>query len=225
MKKFSHFRNLAEKRKGGEAALDALLADHNPPDHAKLAAMEDDRILSELSRLVFCAGFNWSVIEKKWPGFEEAFWGFDPARCSFLSDDDLDQLLKNTGIVRHATKILSVRDNGVFLCDLAREHGSAAAFFAEWPAEDQVGLWDVVKKRGSRLGGTTGQYALRFLGRDSFILSKHVVAALNEGGVIDGAATSKKALTAVQTAFNDWAAESGLSYTAMSRVLAMSTDG
>ncbi len=225
MKKFSYFRDLAEKRKGGAAALEALLAEHTSPDHAKLAAMGDDRILSEFSRLVFCAGFNWSVIEKKWPGFEAAFWGFDPARCSFLSDDDLDSLLKNKEIVRHATKILSVRDNGVFLCDLAREHGSAAAFFADWPASDQVGLWDVMKKRGARLGGTTGQYALRFLGRDSFILSKHVVVALNEAGIIDGAATSKKALAAVQGAFNDWAEETGLSYTVMSRVLAMSTDG
>lgn len=224
MKKFSHFKDLAEQRKGGPEAINALLAEHGQPDHASLAALGDDRILSQFSRLVFCAGFNWSVIEKKWPGFEEAFWGFAPNRCAFLNDEDLDSLLANTAIVRHATKILSVRDNAIFLSDLAKEHGSAAKFFADWPADNQVGLWEVMKKRGARLGGTTGQYALRFLNRDSFILSRSVVTALKSAGVIDGPATSKKAHTAIQDAFNTWVAESGESYTYVSRILAMSVD-
>jgi len=224
MKKFDHFRDLAEKRKGGPEAIAALLAEHGTPDHARLAALGDDRILSQFSRLVFSAGFNWSVIEKKWPGFEDAFWGFDPARCAFMNDEDFDALLSNTAIVRHAAKILSVRDNAIFLCDLAKEHGSAAKFFAEWPADNQVGLWEVMKKRGARLGGNTGQYALRFLGRDSFILSNSVVTALKSANVIDGPATSKKAHVAIQDAFNSWHAETGESYTYMSRILAMSVD-
>ena len=80
----------------------------------------------------------------------------------FMSDDEFDEHLKNTAIVRHAKKILSFRDNAIFLSDLAKEHGSAAAFFANWPVDDLVGLWEVMKKRGSRLGGATGQYSLRF---------------------------------------------------------------
>lgn len=224
MKDYSYFRDLAEKRKGGAAALDALLSESSAPDHAAIAAMGDDRILSRFTKGVFCAGFNWSVIEKKWDGFEKAFWGFDVGRCSFLHDEDFDALITNTDIVRNGTKILSVRDNAIFLSDLAQEHGSAAKFFAQWPASDQVGLWDVMKKRGSRLGGTTGQYSLRFMGRDSFILSGSVIAALTGAGVIDGPATSKKAQKAIQEAFNGWVDESGESYTHVSRVLAMSTD-
>ncbi len=137
-----------------------------------------------------------------------------------MSDEDLDAHLRNTGIVRHAGKILSVRDNAIFLSDLAREHGSAAAFLGNWPREDTVGLFTLLKKRGARLGGMTGPYALRTLGYDNFILSKSVVAALNLAGVIDGAATSKKAQVATQEAFNTWAEESGESHAAISRVLA-----
>jgi len=188
----------------------------------EIAAMGDDRILSELSLRVFQSGFNWSVVQKKWPGFEEAFHGFDLGRNIFMSDDEFDEHLKNTGIVRHAKKILSIRDNAIFLSDLAKEHGSAAAFFAHWPAEDLVGLWDVMKKRGSRLGGATGQYALRFLGKESFILSRDVTAALISAGVIDKPATSKTALRAVQAAFNEWKAESGENMTRLSRMLAIS---
>jgi 3-methyladenine DNA glycosylase Tag len=189
-----------------------------------LAHLSDDRILSEFTKRIFQAGFNWRVVENKWPGCEEAFHGFDLGRNSFMHDEDLDTHLKNTAIIRHATKILSVRDNAIFLSDLAQEYGSAAKCIAEWPSEDLVGLWALMKKRGARLGGNTGQYALRFLGKDSFILSRPVVAALTMAQVIDGPATSKTAHRNIQAAFNTWREESGESYTRMSRILAMSVD-
>lgn len=220
MRKFADIRDDAAARKGGEAALAVLLEE---ADSARdISALGDDRILSEFSKRVFQAGFNWSVVENKWPGFEVAFHKFDTGRNAFMSDEDFDNHLKNKDIVRHGTKILSVRDNAIFLCDLAKEHGSAAKCIGEWPSSDLIGLWEMMKKRGARLGGTTGQYVLRFMGKDSFILSRSVVYALNTAGVIDSAASSKGARKKVQAAFNDWHAESGESYTRMSRILAMS---
>jgi len=68
----------AAARKGGEAALEALLAEHRSKTPAELAAVPDDRWLAQMSKCVFQAGFNWQVIETKWPGFETAFHGFDP---------------------------------------------------------------------------------------------------------------------------------------------------
>ena len=222
MTKFATIRARAEEQSGGADKLEERLAQAIVKSAEEIAAMGDDRILSEFSLRVFQSGFNWSVVQKKWPDFEEAFHGFDLGPNIFMSDDEFDQHLKNTGIVRHAKKILSIRDNAIFLSDLAKEHGSAAAFFAQWPVEDLVGLWDVMKKRGSRLGGATGQYALRFLGKESFILSRDVTAALISAGVIDKPATSKSALKQVQAAFNDWKAESGENMTRISRVLAIS---
>ncbi|MEH6360576.1 MAG: 3-methyladenine DNA glycosylase, partial [Amylibacter sp.] len=102
--------------------------------------------------------------------------------------------------------------------------GSAAKFLHEWPSSDLIGLWDVMKKRGSRLGGVTGQYALRFLGKDSFILSRGVAAALARADIVDGPTTSKKAQRKIQDAFNAWHDKTGESYTRMSRILAMSVD-
>ena len=68
-------------------------------------------------------------------------------------------------------------------------------------------------------------YFLRFMGKDTFILSKDVVAALVNAHVIDNhKATSAKDQKAIQDAFNQWHEESGRTYTAMSRVLAMSID-
>ncbi len=218
MKSYAELRDMAAARKGA-AELEAALP--GPPDR-RLADQSDDRLLSQFTKSVFQAGFNWQVIENKWDGFEAAFHGFDIGRNALMSDDDLDRHLQNTAIVRNATKILTVRDNAVFLSELAAEHGTAAACLGNWPNTDTVGLFDLLKTKGSRLGGVTGQYALRTLGYDNFILSKSVVSALNMAGVIDGAATSKSALKKVQAAFNTWTDESGESLTRISRVLAMS---
>ena len=222
MQDFDTIYTRAAARKGGPDALEAQLP--SPTDPADLAALGDDRILSLMAKCVFQAGFSWKVIENKWPGFEEAFHGFQPKPVAYMSDEALEAQLKNAAIVRNWQKIKSIRDNAQFVVELAAEHGSAAKFFADWPGADQIGLMDVLKKRASRLSGTTGQYFLRFLGKDSFVLSKSVVAALIEDGVVDKPPTSKKALATVQEAFNAWQTESGRPLTQISRVLALSVD-
>ena len=85
-----------------------------------------------------------------------------------------------------------------------------------------MGLLLVLKAEGSRLGGTTGQYFLRAMGKDSFILTRDVVARLVAEGVVDKAPTSKRALNEVQAAFNTWRDQSGRSLKVISRVLAQS---
>lgn len=218
MTTFASLYEQAARRKGGEAALEALLP--TPLTPGELAAIPDDRWLAMMAKCIFNSGFNWKVVDKKWPGFEEAFSVFHPQRWKFMSDEDFETLLKDTRIIRHAKKILAVRDNATFLCDLAEEHGSAARFFADWPADDYVGLLILLKKRGSRLGGNTGQHFLRFMGKDSFILSRDVVAALKRDGVITTDPKSQRDLKLVQQAFNQWRQESGRPLTQISKVLA-----
>ena len=139
-----------------------------------------------------------------------------------LNDDDFDRLVSDKSIVRHGTKIRSVHQNALFLGSLAKEHGSAAKVFATWPGGDYSGLLNMLKKQGSRLGGNTGQYFLRFMGVDGFILSRDVVARLIAEGVVDKAPASQKAMANVQDAFNTLNRQSGRSLSDISRVLAMS---
>src|SRR5262245_17165213 len=118
---FKSIRARAEKRKGGPKALEKLLPEK--PNTRTLEKMADDRILAEMTRRVFSAGFAWSVIESKWPGFEKAFLGFQPAKLVFQPDDFWHELLSDTGIVRNGAKINSVRENAAFVQEIAREHG------------------------------------------------------------------------------------------------------
>ena len=77
---FKTIRARAEKRKGGAKALAQLLPPAPNPD--ALIELGDDRVLAEMAKRVFSAGFAWSVIEAKWPGFEKAFLGFQPGSLS-----------------------------------------------------------------------------------------------------------------------------------------------
>src|ERR1700676_5228904 len=132
MQDFQSIYERAAARKGGAAALEAMIAEYPPKSQAELAAIPDHRWLAEITRAVFQAGFNWQVIDNKWPGFEAAFQGFDPPLNAAMSEEEFDAHLKDTGIVRNAQKVASVRANAQFLVDLATEHGSAAKFFADW---------------------------------------------------------------------------------------------
>ncbi|MCV2893307.1 DNA-3-methyladenine glycosylase I [Lentibacter sp. XHP0401] len=219
MRHFDEIYEIAAKRKGGGAALEALI--DKPRSAAELAAIPEDRWLAEISKYVFRTGLAWQVIDSKWDGFEAAFYGFDIGRCAMMDDEMFDRLITDTRIVRSGPKIASVRDNAAFFLEL-RTEGGVGKVLGEWPDEDFVGLLEMLKKRGARLGGQTGAYGMRMLGRSSFILSPDVVARLVAEGVVDKAPSSKAGLRAVQDAFNIWRAQSGRSLTEISRVLAMS---
>ena len=176
-----------------------------------------------MAKRVFSAGFAWSVIELKWPGFEEAFLRFQPSRLAFEPDDFWDALTKDARIVRNGAKIGSVRANARFVLDVAKEHGSFGRFLADWPPSNETGLLELLSKRGSRLGGASGQMLLRFLGYDAFVATKDVARCLRDAGLdIAEAPTSKRDLAKIQEQFNAWAKETGLPYRHMSLICAMS---
>lgn len=217
---FKSIRARAEKRKGGPKVLLSLLP--KKPDKKALAKLPDDRILAEMAERIFSAGFVWDVIDKKWPGFEEAFLKFNPKALLFQPAEFWEKLASDKRIVRHPGKIKAVRENAKFVLDVSKEHGSFGKFLAAWPADDQVGLMGFLAKRGSRLGGFSGQYFLRFLGWDAFVLQGDVLTCLRDSGVPIGTGTSKKDLRAAQAQLNAWAQESGLPISHVSRICALS---
>lgn len=222
MRSFDDIFAIAAARKGGAAALEAHLS--RPVSTGALRATQDDRWLSAMARCLFEAGFNWTVIDTKWPGFEAAFDGFLVGRVAFYHDKDLDRLLADTRIVRNGAKVAAVIANARFVQEIAAGHGSFGAFVARWPTDDLACLLDVLDQRGARLGGLTGQRVLRRMGADSFALSGDVVARLIAEEVIAKPPTSRRDMASVQAAFNTWATQSGRSLTEISQTLAASID-
>jgi len=224
MTPFAEILARAVTRRGGEAALERILATTAPRPPAEIASTPDDRILAEMTRCIFDAGFSSKVVDDKWPAFGAGFDGFDPNACAFTSEEHSDRLLQDRGVVGNAAKIKSVQINAQVLLDLKTEHGSAARFFANWADADYVGVLDVLKQRASHLGGDAAGRFLRGIGKPAFITSSDMVAALIREGVIDRAPTGKRDLAAVQATCNIWPSESGRDVTTISRILAMSVD-
>ncbi|MBB1489314.1 DNA-3-methyladenine glycosylase I [Oceanospirillum sediminis] len=222
MEKFELIYQRAAERKGGEAQLESLLPEVLTPD--QLAGLDDSRYLAQFSKSVFQSGFVWRVVEQKWPDFEEVFFNFDPQTLLLLSDEQWEQKGKDTRIIRNMSKVMTIKHNAQMIWDMQTEHGSFAHFIAQWPEEDIVGLWLFLKKRGKRLGGNTGPYALRQLGKDTFIFSSDVWAYLKAHKIVSASsATSQRAMKEAQEAFNTWHQQSGRSLSQISRILAMST--
>lgn len=226
MEKFETIFQRAANRHGGEDAFRKKLSKqaYGPNTVSETGPKSDDRWLSEFSKRIFQAGFNWSVVENKWDGFERAFWNFDPGKCSQIDMDDMERLTSDKAIVRNPVKIKTVAKNAQMILGMAAQAGSADSFIREWPSEDYFGLLTYLQKQGSHLGANTASYALRFSGVPSIILSQDVTAALKHAGIIDKPVTSKTAKKAVQAAFNQWMAESGENLSYVSRVLAHSID-
>ena len=205
-------------RFGSAAALEARLPQPRSTD--ELRAVADDRYLSLISLRIFRAGLKHSLVDAKWPAFEQVFFGFDPEKVVLMGAEHLERLMQDARLIRHLGKLKSVPRNAQFILDVRREKGSFGALIADWPVSDIVGLWKYLAKQGNQLGGLSAPRFLRMVGKDTFVLTDDVVAALKAQGVIDKAPTSLKDLAAVQAVFNQWQAESGRPLCQLSVMLA-----
>src|SRR6267143_5681139 len=93
----------AARTRLGAAALEARLPQPKTP--AELAATPDDRYLSEMSRRIFRAGLKHSLVDAKWPAFEEVFHGFEPHGVRAMSDEALEAMLADRRLIRHWGKL------------------------------------------------------------------------------------------------------------------------
>ncbi len=218
---YSTVYDQACERKGGEAAVEAMLPGVASPK--KLKTLGSDRYLAEFTRKIFQSGFVWRVVDKKWPDFETVFWDFDIKRLLMMPDDMLDRKAADPAIIRNHGKVQTIRENAAMIAETERRRDqSFGAFIASWPTDDIIGLWLYLKKEGSRLGGNTGPYALRTLGVDTFLLTADVEGFLRHHGIVDSGITSQRALRAAQGFFNDLRSQSGRSLSELSRIVSFS---
>jgi 3-methyladenine DNA glycosylase Tag len=219
---FEAIEERARERVGGAQALTDRLP--RPKLSDELRAVPDDRYLSQMSLRIFRAGLKHSVVDAKWPAFEEVFLGFEPKRVIAMSDDELEALLQDQRLIRHWGKLKSVRANAAAMGQLAEQHGGMGAWLADWPRDDVVGLWADLARRFVQLGGNSGPYFLRMVGKDTFILTPAVVSALNHWDAFEGTPKSKADRARVQEVFNAWVRGSSRPLCQVSMILALSVD-
>jgi 3-methyladenine DNA glycosylase Tag len=220
LEKFNAIYQRACERKGGPQILATGL--NKPLSNKTLSKVGDDRFLAEFSKKVFQSGFVWRVVRNKWPDFERVFFDFNIEKILLIPDEMLEKKATDPSIIRNYTKVRTIRDNAIMIDSVAHEYDSFAKFVADWPSEDIIGLWAYLKKYGARLGGNTGPYGLRTMGKDTFLLSNDVVGYFTKRDVISGSARSKRSLTAIQASFNELQQQSGRSLQELSMIISKS---
>jgi 3-methyladenine DNA glycosylase Tag len=220
LEKFQAIYQRACERKGGPKGLATILS--QPLSDNEVAKIGDDRFLAEFTKKVFQSGFVWRVVRNKWPDFERLFWGFDIEKLLMMPDEMLEARAQDPAIIRNFSKVKTIRENALMIDSVRREHSSFAKFVADWPSEDIIGLWAYLKKCGARLGGNTGPYALRALGKDTFLLSQDVESYFRQRDIISGGVQTKGSLNAIQHSFNELQQQSGRSLQEISIIIANS---
>jgi 3-methyladenine DNA glycosylase Tag len=218
---FARIRKAALARHGETDLKKRMAAVKSPASLKKIA---DDRYFSQMSLRIFRAGLNHTVVDGKWPAFEAAFHGFDPRRVRAMSDEAVEDLMKDARLIRHLGKLRAVHANAAAMLALAAETGSMGRYLADWPADEITLLWADLAKRFAQMGGNSAPRFLRMIGKDTFVLTPAVVKALDHWGAFKGEPKSKADRAAVQAIFNAWAKETRLPLAHLSMMLAASVD-
>jgi DNA-3-methyladenine glycosylase I len=130
-----------------------------------------ERIMLE----AFQSGLSWLTILRKRDAFRAAFAGFDPEVVAAFTDDDVERLMGDAGIVRNRAKILAaianaratvaLREDGgldAFVWSFAPETSPAPVSAAEVPttSPESVALSKALKARGFTFVGPTTVHAM-----------------------------------------------------------------
>ncbi len=131
------------------AANDLLIAYHDN-EYGRIQT-DNHNIFEKLCLESFSAGLSWYIVLKKREAFRTAFCGFSPENCAALTDDYLDSLREDAGIIRNAAKIYAVRSNAHAALAVIRDYGSLFKFIYSFKQPER--LLSALKQYGFRQVG------------------------------------------------------------------------
>ena len=80
----------------------------------------------------FQSGLSWLTILRKRENFRQAFANFDFNKIADYNEDNVSQLLQNSGIIRHRGKIEATINNAHRALEIVEEFGSLATYIWGW---------------------------------------------------------------------------------------------
>lgn len=128
-------------------------------------------LYERLTLEAFQSGLSWITILRKRENFQRAFADFQPERVAAFTEDDIERLMSDPGIVRNLAKITAAINNARLVVDLGsrfaelvlsyRVIGRPRPTAGEWRATspESVGMARELKKLGFRFVGPTTAYA------------------------------------------------------------------
>ena len=138
---------------------------------------EDAKIFEFLLLETFQAGLSWITILRRRENFRTAFDNFDFQEIANYSDEKLEDLRKDAGIIRNRLKIKAAKSNALAFMEVQKEFGTFSKYIwsfldgkpiknafktmselpANTPLSDKISA--DLKKRGFKFVGSTIVYA------------------------------------------------------------------
>jgi DNA-3-methyladenine glycosylase I len=138
---------------------------------------EDQKLFEFLILETFQAGLSWITILKKRENFKVAFDDFDYKKVALYTEDKIQELLQDAGIIRNQLKVRAAVSNAVAFMKVQEEFGSFSKYIWEYtngnpiqnnrqslkevpattPLSDEISK--DLKKRGFKFVGSTVVYA------------------------------------------------------------------
>lgn len=138
---------------------------------------DDEGIFEFLILETFQAGLSWITILRKRENFRDAFDDFDYKKIAEYSEEKIEELLQNAGIIRNKLKVRATVSNAKAFMKVQEEFGSFSKYIWGFvdgkPVKNRVqnyktappttaisdSLSKELKKRGFKFVGSTVMYA------------------------------------------------------------------
>ena len=136
-----------------------MYRDRRPPN--------DDAYFENITRVIFLAGLSWKMINKKWPDFKKAFKNFSVDNVAKFSEQKLQQLMSDAGIVRNRAKIIATINNAKQFQNIKKQYGSFQQYLDSVDKSDNYAL--VIKELGkkfNRIGPSSARIFLYSAGEN-----------------------------------------------------------
>ncbi|KRE81943.1 DNA-3-methyladenine glycosylase I [Arthrobacter sp. Soil763] len=156
------------------AATDPVLRNYYDTEWG-LPVRDEQGLYERISLEAFQAGLSWATILRKRPAFRAAFADFHPETVASFTEDDVDRLLQDAGIVRNRLKIRATITNARATLELRNDGGLVDFVWGFRPAAtpeptslaqipttspESVALSKALRKRGFVFVGPTIMFAL-----------------------------------------------------------------
>lgn len=143
--------------------------------------VHDDTLLLEMLTLeMFHSGLSWEIVLNKRDNFKSAFKEYNLEDFCSMTEQDIEELLNNTGIVRHRKKIESAINNAKVFKKIQEEFESFSKYI--WSFTDNKIIYETTKTKSNLSDIILKDLKMRGM---KFLGSTTVYAYLQAVGIIN----------------------------------------
>ena len=84
----------------------------------------DDEFLEHVAKIIFVAGFRYSIVEERWPLIKKAFYNFNVNKLSKFNERQINNIMKAKGMIKNKGKIEAIINNAKKCKKLQKDYGS-----------------------------------------------------------------------------------------------------